>query len=178
MFSAVSVDGKRLYDLARHGIEVERQARQITVKSIELLEADAKSRTAVLDVCCSKGTYIRTLADDIGTALGIGASLGALRRTEACGFSLDDCVTIDWMQEHAQDQSWQSVLCPVHSVFSSYPRLDVGKWQAGMLQNGVALNLDKLEHPMPGSYSVWCEGEFLGLGTVDALKEGMHLKRL
>jgi tRNA pseudouridine55 synthase len=177
MVSAVSVGGKRLYDLARQGIEVERQARQIVVTSIELLDVDAKARTALLDVCCSKGTYIRTLADDIGAALGIGASLSALRRTEACGFSLDDCTSLDWMQEHAKDQSWQSALRPVHSVFSSFLHLDVGKWQAGMLQNGVALSLAKLNNPPPGRYSVWCEGEFLGLGMVDALEEGMRLKK-
>ena len=177
MVSAVSVGGKRLYDLARQGIEVERQPRKVIISSMNLIETNGTARTALLDVCCSKGTYIRTLADDIGKAMGIGASLCALRRTEACGFSLDDCVTIDWMQEHAKDQSWQSALRPVHEVFSCYTRLDVGRWQAGMLQNGVALNLDKLEHPMPGSYSVWCDGEFIGLATVDAQLDGMRLKK-
>ena len=91
MYSAISVNGQRLYDLARKGIEVERQSRKITVYSLELLgEIDGEFEIAVR---CSKGTYIRSLIADIGEALGCGAVMTALRRTRSNGFSVEDALT-------------------------------------------------------------------------------------
>ncbi|MBO5797822.1 MAG: tRNA pseudouridine(55) synthase TruB, partial [Clostridia bacterium] len=87
MMSALKRDGVRLYDLARQGIEVEREARPVTVHALTLLDFDQTAGTAVLDCTCSKGTYIRTLCDDIGRLLGCGAVMTGLRRTVAAGFS-------------------------------------------------------------------------------------------
>jgi hypothetical protein len=81
------------------------------------------------------------------------------------------------MQTHGQDGSWVSALRPVHEVFSPYPRLNVGRWQAEMLQNGVVLSLSKLNNPPPGQYALWCEEAFLGLAWVDEQKQGMRLKK-
>ena len=99
MYSAVSVNGQRLYDLARQGIEVERQARKVIIYSADMLEANEEANEYKISVACSSGTYIRTLIDDIGKKLGCGAVMTGLRRTEACGFSLDSCITPDELKE-------------------------------------------------------------------------------
>jgi tRNA pseudouridine55 synthase len=96
MYSALKRDGKPLYEYARAGIELEREARQVTIHRIELLSCDGM--TAVLDVTCSKGTYLRTLAQDIGRALGCHAHLSALRRTQVGPFSLDGAVALEALQ--------------------------------------------------------------------------------
>ena len=88
MYSAIQINGKRLYDLARQGIEIEREKRPVTIMELNLLSADDTQHIYQIDVACSKGTYIRTLCADIGEALGCGATMTALRRTEAAGFSL------------------------------------------------------------------------------------------
>ncbi|MBQ4170240.1 MAG: tRNA pseudouridine(55) synthase TruB, partial [Ruminococcus sp.] len=90
MYSAVKQNGQRLYDLARKGVEVERKGRQVTVYRLELNGFDRASQSGRLLVSCSKGTYVRTLIDDLGRALGTCAVMTALRRTAACGFTLDD----------------------------------------------------------------------------------------
>ena len=89
MYSAVQINGKRLYDLARQGIEVERQPRRVTIYHLEILSYDEIGREAILDVRCSKGTYIRTLCHDLGSVLGCGAVMTSLVRTEAAGFTLE-----------------------------------------------------------------------------------------
>ena len=95
MYSAVSVNGKRLYELARQGKTVEREPRPITVYSLDIKEYDEQTRSGVMEISCSKGTYIRTLINDIGDKLGCGGIMTSLVRTAACGFTLDDCVTIE-----------------------------------------------------------------------------------
>jgi len=95
MASALKKDGVRLYDLARQGIEVEREARPVTVYALELLDYNQQEGLLTLHCACSKGTYIRTLCDDLGRVLGCGAVMTALRRTAAAGYTLDDCITVD-----------------------------------------------------------------------------------
>ena len=95
MYSAIQINGKRLYDLARQGIEIEREKRPVTIMELNLLSADDTQHIYQIDVACSKGTYIRTLCADIGEALGCGATMTALRRTEAAGFSIADSITLE-----------------------------------------------------------------------------------
>ncbi|MDE6110854.1 MAG: tRNA pseudouridine(55) synthase TruB, partial [Eubacterium sp.] len=101
MYSAVSVNGKRLYELARQGIEVERNEREIEIKKLELVGFE--NGEYVIDVFCSKGTYIRSLIDDIGKKLGCGAVMTSLVRTSAMGFSLENCVTLDELQKRKDE---------------------------------------------------------------------------
>ena len=115
MYSAVKVQGKKLYELARKGVEVERKPRRITIYELELLERDENGDYG-LRVVCSKGTYIRTLCHDIGAALGCGGCMSALTRTMAAGFTLDEAVSID----DAQEQGGK-LLRPVDSLFRQYP---------------------------------------------------------
>lgn len=115
MYSAVKVQGKKLYELARKGVEVERKPRRITVYELELLERD-KNGDYGLRVVCSKGTYIRTLCHDIGAALGCGGCMSALTRTISAGFTLDEAVSIEDAQERGA-----ALLRPVDSLFRQYP---------------------------------------------------------
>ena len=126
MFSAVQKNGVRLYDLARKGVEVEREPRAVTVYRLELLSFDEAAQCGTLDIKCSKGTYVRTLIDDIGAALGVGAVMTALRRTSACGYTL--------IGER---------LRPVESLFTSYKSLTVSEAQAKRFKNGAALDISR-----------------------------------
>jgi len=97
MYSAIKVKGKKLYELARQGIEIERQSRKITIYSIDIIEIN--NNKVLFDVLCSKGTYIRTLCKDIGKVLGCGGVMSFLHRTEASGFYLNTSITIEELQE-------------------------------------------------------------------------------
>lgn len=177
MYSAVSVGGKRLYDLARQGKEIERPARRITIHALTLVSFDTDRRIAEFSVTCSKGSYVRTLFHDIGQALGCGATLLALRRTASNGFMIGDCITMEEAQRLTDAGALLDRLLPVWAAFTTLPRFEAGEWQGKMLSNGVALSLQKLGNPPPGQYAVWQGGEFLGLGTVDPGVDGMRLKR-
>jgi len=177
MYSAVQVNGKRLYDLAREGIEVERPSRKINILSLDMLSFDEDSRTAEFEVKCSRGTYVRTIFHDIGESLGCGAALTELRRTASNGYFAEQCITMEQAQQLTDNGELLSRLLPVSSAFESLPRLDVGQWQGRMLSNGVALSLKKLGPLEEGSYSVWCEDVFLGMGTVYIDEQCMRLKR-
>ena len=163
MYSAISVNGQRLYDLARKGIEVERQSRKITVYSLELLgEIDGEFE---IDVRCSKGTYIRSLIADIGEALGCGAVMTALRRTRSNGFAIEDALT----PEQIEAKGEAAVLGMDHPFFC-YDALTVTSAQANRFRNGGSLLTARLKGVYPaGIYRVYApDGLFLGLGQIDA----------
>ncbi len=168
MYSAVSVNGQRLYDLARKGIEVERQARTVTVYSADLLESDEEANEYKISVSCSSGTYIRTLIDDIGKKLGCGAVLTELRRTKANGFSVNDSVTVEQLEEAAANGTLESLLIPVENALALYPSVCVTQAQAKRFSNGGELDLNRIKCPkMLGYYKVFDpDGVFLGLGEV------------
>lgn len=140
MFSAVQKNGQRLYDLARKGIEVEREARQVTVYKLALTEFDEQNQTGTLEIACSKGTYVRTIIDDIGAALGVGAVMTALRRTFACGYTLADCVTLDGLKTLCENGAAGEKLRPTESLFTDYAELAISDAQAKRFKNGGALN--------------------------------------
>lgn len=133
MYSAVKIGGKKLYELARAGKEIEREPREITVFSIELLHFENNS--ARLRIHCSKGTYIRTLCHDIGQALGCGGCMAALRRVQAGAYRLADAVTLDEILAHPEPQT---LLKSVDSLFSAYPRLTLTPAQEKCCRNGAA----------------------------------------
>ncbi|MBQ2470103.1 MAG: tRNA pseudouridine(55) synthase TruB [Ruminococcus sp.] len=172
MYSAVKQNGQRLYDLARKGVEVERKGRQVTVYRLELNGFDRASQSGRLLVSCSKGTYVRTLIDDLGRALGTCAVMTALRRTAACGFTLDDCVTLEQLREMRDKGETEALLRPVDRLFSDYPQLSVSDAQAKRFCNGGSLDLSRTSlrdaAPAEGAqYRVYHrERGFLGLGKV------------
>ena len=172
MFSAVQKNGVRLYDLARKGVEVEREARAVTVYRLELLSFDEKAQSGALCVACSKGTYVRTLIDDLGAELGVGAVMTALRRTEACGYTLADCVTLDELKELCESGEIAQKIRPAESLFVSYEAVAVSAAQAKRFQNGAALDLARTalkNRSLPNGEKLRVKdpsGNFLGLGIV------------
>jgi tRNA pseudouridine55 synthase len=167
MYSAVQVNGRRLYDLAREGIEVERPARDVTIHRADLLDADEGGHLYTIDVVCSRGTYIRTLCHDMGEALGAGAVLTALRRTESCGFTLDKCITLREAEELSARGELESRLLPVEAVFASLPRLTLNVKDATRFGNGVKLQMQPSWPTKP--CAVFREDNmFLGLAHADS----------
>ena len=163
MYSAIKINGQKLYELARRGQEVERKPRSITIHELELLEgADADY---LLRVRCSKGTYVRTLCHDLGRALGCGGCMSSLRRTRAGSFTLSQAVTLQQVLNFAAGQAPQALLMPVDAVFSMHPPLIVTMGQAAKLKNGAQIKDWQFR---PGTYRVYAEdGEFLLLGRVE-----------
>ena len=183
MYSAVSKDGKRLYELARKGIEVEREARPITIYRLELTGYDEKTREGTLRVSCSKGTYIRTLIADLAKAAGSLGVMTALRRTHACGFTLADAVTLDEARALSEAGTLEEKLRPVESLFVHLPEVAVSAAQAVRFQNGGQLDLSRIarfrrEKPEEGqAFRVKGEdGAFLGLGKIG--KQQMAILKL
>ena len=166
MYSAIQINGKRLYDLARQGIEVERKPRKITVYAISLLSFDEESQSGVLDISCSKGTYIRTIISDIGKNLGCGGIMTALNRTEASGFTLADCMTFEDVEKAVADNTLTPL--PVEKAFSPYPEIHLSEIQTRMFSNGVTLDLKRIRHPKENTARIYSfDGTFLGLASLN-----------
>lgn len=134
MYSAIKKDGKKLYDLAREGIEIEREPRRINIYSIDI--CDIALPAVTIDVHCSKGTYIRSLCDDIGTKLGCGAVMTELRRTYTAGFAIEDAYTIDELDK-LEDLS--RTLKTTDSLFLSLPEIQLNEKQEKSITNGVRM---------------------------------------
>lgn len=164
MYSAVKVGGKKLYELARKGQEIERKPRNITIHALEILGGSGADWT--IRVRCSKGTYVRTLCHDLGAALGCGGCMSALRRTMAGRFSLESAVTMQQVLDFSKEHDPQALLMPIDALFSQYPALIVTMQQAARVRNGAEVR----DRAFPdGMCRVYCEtGEFLMLGEVTA----------
>ena len=177
MYSAVSVNGERLYELARKGIEVERASREVEIKRLELV--DEKDGEYVIDVLCTKGTYIRTLIDDLGRMLGCGAVMTSLVRTSAMGFTLEDCVTLDELKRRkAENIGFADVMVPLDKALEAYGRITVTAAQGARFRNGGALDLNRIKKSLTQGelYRVYDESGFLGLGQ--ASESELNIKRI
>ena len=182
MYSAVWVDGKRLYDLARKGREVERPLRDVTIHRLELLDFDPAERTCTLDVTCSKGTYIRTICHDLGEALGCGGVLQSLRRTETLGFTEAQCHTLEELGELCQGGKLEGVLLPVDAAFARYRKIYLSPTQARMFCSGAVLDTRRVRPPdTPQPLRVYEGGgvsRFLGLARVEPSTEELVIVKL
>lgn len=134
MYSALKVNGKKLYELARAGREVERSARPVTIHELEILECSLPS--VQMRVVCSKGTYIRTLCADIGAKLGCGGAMQSLRRSRVGEFSLKDARGLGEMQRLKEEGRLGDAVLPVDSVFADCPALHAGEQGSRLLDNG------------------------------------------
>ncbi len=139
MYSAIKIDGKRLYELARDGVEVERKPRPVTIEKIEILSIDLENKKFSMKVDCSKGTYIRTLCDDIGRRLGCLAHMSALIRTRSGRFCIDDAYTLDEVEKMAENGN-MSFLVPIDKVFEELPKLILSSRRARLMCNGVQIS--------------------------------------
>ncbi len=179
MYSAVSVNGQRLYDLARKGIEVERKPRQVTVYSIDMISENEENGEYSIAVECSSGTYIRTIISDLGEMLGCGAVLTDLRRTKANGFSIENAVTLEELENAVNNGNIGSVLIPVDRALEGYPVIKVSAAQAKRFSNGGELDLQRLKYPrMIGLFRIYDpENNFIGLGEIGT-GDSLSVKRV
>ncbi|MEI6719296.1 MAG: tRNA pseudouridine(55) synthase TruB [Betaproteobacteria bacterium] len=159
MYSALKRNGQPLYELARRGEIVEREPRNIEIFRLELQSWEPEK--LVLDVSCSKGTYIRTLAEDIGEALGCGAHLGGLRRTATGAFRIEEAVSLDTLEALPEDQR-DTLLRPVDVVLTQLPEVALEEGLAGRFCHGQTVTLASVPHGVSRVYTP--SGRFLGLG--------------
>lgn len=176
MYSALKRDGKKLCDLARQGIEIEREARPVIIDS--LIPAETEDETVfVLDVSCSKGTYIRTLCADIGKKLGCGGAMASLRRTEVGNFSLSDAITLDALEEMSIEER-RSRLIDTESLFGGYGILKLPDFFASLSRSGCEIYLKKLGIDLEISERVrlYDKDGFFSLGEVRVFPDGKAVK--
>ena len=165
MYSALKVDGKKLCDMARAGITVERKPRDININDIEILDIDRTS--AKVRVSCSKGTYIRTLCNDIGERLGCGAVMTGLVRTRSGSFSIDKAYRLDQIEELSQKGELESIVTKVDEVFSDYAKVTVSAETEKRVLNGNHIRLDSKEEFL----RVYLEnGQFAAVYLFDSAK--------
>ena len=176
MYSALKHQGKRLYQLAREGKQVARQPRPVRITSLEPVSLDGEQ--LVFDVACSKGTYVRTLAEDIGEKLGCGAHLTALRRTRVEPYGLDQAVSLQTLEQMADQNlaELDRLLLPVAAALGHFPELRLESEQCRGIRHGQSLRLTA--DMAPGLYRILDpEEDFVGLGELDG--EGLLIpKRL
>ena len=173
MYSALQYNGQRLYSLARQGIEIERKARRISIYSIQIIDISLPYIT--LDVFCSKGTYIRTLASDIGDKLGCGACISELSRTASGAFSLENSVIPEKLLSLSESGNIEDILLPVDSIFSDLEKIQLQKKHADRVKNGVPIYYTGLK--IGQLYRLYDEnGVFIALSKADTLDSRQCLK--
>ena len=161
MYSAIKINGKKLYELARRGEIVERSPRKVTISKLELVGEDKCDY--ILDIHCSKGTYIRTLCSDIGDKLGCGGCMSSLRRVKAGVFSVTQAYTMEQIQAAADSGGLDGIIIPVDTLFTDKPKLTVNEFEEKKLRNGNTIKTKSAD----GTYRVYSEsGEFLLLAEV------------
>lgn len=175
MVSALKVGGKKLCDLARQGVVIEREARPITVYRLEAKKLSEDSYS--LDVVCSKGTYIRTLCADIGKALGCGGVMETLCRAEASGFTLSDAHTLEALEAMSEAER-DALLLPVETVFMKHEAVVLSPFFARLAKNGLPVYLKKIgRSDAEGTYLRMCDADgFFALGRVEMCDEGMAIR--
>ena len=137
MYSAIKQNGKKLYELARKGITVERPKRKITIYSADVIGIDEDNSIITLDVHCSKGTYIRTLCSDIGERLGTGACMTSLRRTASGPFKIENAYTPEQLSELAD--RLEDIIIPTDRMFAEFPKIHLNDKQKRSIVNGVRM---------------------------------------
>ena len=172
MFSALKFEGKPLYEYARQGIEIERKSRQVTIYDITLNKIEES--IVILEVSCSKGTYIRTLAEDIGHALGCGAYLKGLERTQTGNFQLSDALTIEAIEAMSM-ASREKTLLPVDALLEGLSSIQLTLTETEAIKKGQAIDFNGKNDNELRLYGI--SGQFLGVGQPD-LQGRLFPKRL
>ena len=172
MFSALKFEGKPLYEYARQGIEIERKSRQVTIYDITLNKIEES--IVILEVSCSKGTYIRTLAEDIGHALGCGAYLKGLERTQTGNFQLSDALTIEAIEAMSM-ASREETLLPVDALLEGLSSIQLTLTETEAIKKGQAIDFNGKNDNELRLYGA--SGQFLGVGQPD-LQGRLFPKRL
>ena len=170
MYSAVKVDGKRLYQLAREGKTVERKPRICVVHEITITDFDENTQQGEMTISCEKGTYVRTIIDDIGQALGTGAVMTSLVRTYSGGFDISQCLTIEQIADTCAQGRLAQVIMPTHKAFELYDDIHLEQRQTALYKNGVKLYAHQVQADSKSdkTFRVFgADGEFLGLAAFE-----------
>lgn len=180
MYSAVKINGRPLYDLAREGKVVDRAQKEIIVYDIKLLEFDEHAQSAKIEVFCGKGTFIRTLINDMGEKLGCGASMSSLERTMASGFDISECFTIAEIEEMMKEGNFEEHLIPIERLFEDFPKLVLSDFDRRLYRSGVPLELQKRGwEKISGDIAVFDEsGMLLGISFMDEEANELKLKKM
>lgn len=175
MYSAVKINGKKLYELARKGREIERPARDIAVRELELLSFEESTQKGVLRCVVSKGAYVRTLVHDLGEALGTLACLHDLRRTRSGAYQLQDCHSFEQVESAAATGTVPALLLPVDGLFPDCPPVTLTPEGAARAARGATV-FSHMIQGMPDRENVICrvyaQGKFFMLGQIRALQTG------
>ncbi len=177
MYSALKVNGQKLYDLARQGVTVEREAREIEIFSLDCQPTEVAT-DYILDVVCSGGTYIRTLCNDIGAKLGCGGTMAALERSEACGIKLSECHTLEEVEQMSENER-QSLLLPTERLFSELPSIRLSAFFEKLFRDGCPIYQKKIKTAYDGGQRVRVcteNGGFFALGEVVDREDGSAVK--
>ncbi len=177
MYSALKVNGQKLYDLARQGVTVEREAREIEIFSLACEPTESET-DYILDVECSGGTYIRTLCADIGARLGCGGAMAALERVEACGIALSECYTLEEIDGMSEDKR-QDLLLPTERLFSDLPTVRLSAFFEKLFRDGCPIYQKKIRTAYKSGQRVRVcaeNGAFFALGEVVDREEGSAVK--
>ena len=175
MYSALKVNGKKLYELARSGIEIERKPREVHIYYINIL--NIKGNKVIFDVGCSKGTYIRTLCSDIGDKLGCGGHMSFLVRTKVGIFDIDTALTLEEVSELSKSNALESRLISIGEVFINYKKTVISDREKTRLINGGALELKDMSYEEFENIQIYGEnGDFLALGEVKAYNNTLFIK--
>lgn len=175
MYSAVKIDGRKLYDLARKGQQVERPARDIYISEIELLAFDEAAQRGSFRVTCSKGTYVRTIVHDLGERLGTLAAMDALTRIRSGVYTLEQAVSFDQVEQARDAGTLDQLLRPTDSLFADYPAVTLSAEGADRAARGAVV-FPRQAQGLPETAGTLCRvyhnGRFLMLGRVDTLEKG------
>ena len=164
IYSAIKVNGKKLYDYARKGIKVDVPAREIEIYGINLVDFNKENKTIAFDVECSKGTYIRSLCEDIADKLNTVGYMLDLDRLIVGDFKIENSVTIDELEANANNEEWvNNHIISAEEIMEKYPRIDIPNKKLDWFLNGVKLDVENKED---GVYKVYCNDVFLGSGVV------------
>ena len=144
MYSAIKMNGKKLYQLARQGVEIERPPREITVCRLQVRDFDTKNNSFSLEIDCSKGTYIRSLCHDIGQRLGCGACMAELVRTRSGSFTIEQSFSPEEIAQKAQEGCAEEILISIEDALCRYPKLSVSETNAAKIRNGLRLRAEQL----------------------------------
>ena len=179
MYSALKVNGQKLVDLARQGIEVERQARDIFISSIVPRAIDENKGLYELDVACSKGTYIRTLCADIGAFLGCGATMTELQRTQSGSFTIENAYSISEL-EAMEPQNRINLLMPVESLFEEAPAVTLPEFYTRLCRSGCEIYQKKIGTSFnEGEFVRICDKNgFFALGQIKSYPDGSAIKAI
>lgn len=177
MYSAIKIGGKKLYELAREGKVVERKQRDITIYNMEILK-NYNNKTILFDVDCSKGTYVRTICNDIGERLGTFGHMSFLMRTKVGNFDINNAYTLDEIENLRDENNLKSTLLPLDVALFQYKSIEFNKVDSNRLRNGIRILLSDIDgrYEVDELVRVYGVDGFIGVGTIVDRDNGIYLQ--